>query len=139
GSQITDNSKSGLGYVSYNVVPPPYTRRFSPPIIDLSYTVLPEFAEPSVKSYGVTPIEVVTQTSSVKISTPVKENIGASPIEDWESDEEDKVESPPEKERKNVESIVNKVEVEIPKQHHKPARRPAKYAEMYRTQRPRGN
>nr|GFA72726.1 retrotransposon Orf1 [Tanacetum cinerariifolium] len=30
------------------------------------------------------------------------------------------------------------VEVEIPKQNDKPARRPVKYAEMYRTQRPRG-
>nr|GFA21566.1 hypothetical protein [Tanacetum cinerariifolium] len=80
--QITDNSKSGLGYVSYNVVPPPHTGRFLPPRIDLSHTGLPKFAEPSVKSYGVTPIEVVTQTCSVKISAPVKENIGAPLIED---------------------------------------------------------
>nr|GEV19805.1 hypothetical protein [Tanacetum cinerariifolium] len=47
-----------------------------------------EFAEPNVKSYGVTPIEVVTQTSSVKIYAPVKENIGAPLIEDWESNKE---------------------------------------------------
>nr|GEU98696.1 hypothetical protein [Tanacetum cinerariifolium] len=67
-----------------------------------------EFAELRVKNYGVTPIKVVTQTSSVKISAPVKENIGAPLIEDCKSDEEDKVESPPEKERKNVEPSVNK-------------------------------
>nr|GEX73354.1 hypothetical protein [Tanacetum cinerariifolium] len=79
------------------------------------------------------------QTSSVKISAPVKENTGAPLIKDWESDEEDVVESPPEKERKNVEPSVNKVEVEIPKQNDKPARRPVKYAEMYRKQKPRGN
>nr|GEU32667.1 hypothetical protein [Tanacetum cinerariifolium] len=30
GSQITNNSKSGLGYVSHNAIPPPHTRRFSP-------------------------------------------------------------------------------------------------------------
>nr|GFA46261.1 putative ribonuclease H-like domain-containing protein [Tanacetum cinerariifolium] len=137
GSQITDNSKSGLGYVSYNVVLLPHTERFTPRRIDLSHTGLPEFVEPSVKSYGVTPIEMVTQTSSVKISAPVKENFGAPLIEDWELDEADEVESPPEKERKNVESSVNKVEVEIPKQNDKPARRPVKYAEMYITQRPR--
>nr|GEU58771.1 ribonuclease H-like domain-containing protein [Tanacetum cinerariifolium] len=59
--------------------------------------------------------------------------------EDWESDEEDEVESPPEKERKTVKPSVDKVEVEIPKQNDKPTRRPVKYAEMYRTQRPRGN
>nr|GEX45488.1 ribonuclease H-like domain-containing protein [Tanacetum cinerariifolium] len=131
--------ESGLGYVSYNVVPPLHTERFSPLRIDLSYTRLPEFAEPSVKSYGVMPIEVVTHTSSVKISAPVKENFGAPLIEEWESDEEDEVKSPPKKERKNVEPSVNKVEVEIPKQNDKPTRRPVKYAEMYKTQRPRGN
>nr|GEU79699.1 ribonuclease H-like domain-containing protein [Tanacetum cinerariifolium] len=55
-----------------------------------------------------------------------------------ESDEEDEVESPLKKERKNVEPSVNKVEAEIPKQNDKPARRPFKYAEMYITKRPRG-
>nr|GEW42724.1 putative reverse transcriptase domain-containing protein [Tanacetum cinerariifolium] len=138
-SQITDNSKSGLGYVSYNAVPPPHTRRFLPLRIDLSHTSLPEFVEPSVKTYGVTLIEVVTQTSSVKISAPVKENIGVPIIEDCESNEEDEVKSPPGKERKNVEPSVNNLEVEIPKQNDKPTRRPVKYAEMYRTQRPKGN
>nr|GEV35746.1 ribonuclease H-like domain-containing protein [Tanacetum cinerariifolium] len=114
GSQVTDNSKKCLGYVSYSAIPPPHTRR-------------------------VKPIEVVTQKSSVKIYTPVKENNGAPLIDDWESDEEDEVESPPEKERKTVKPRMDKVEVEIPKQNEKPARRPVKYAEMYRTQRPRGN
>nr|GEZ29725.1 hypothetical protein [Tanacetum cinerariifolium] len=67
-----------------------------------------KFAEPSVKSYGVKPIEVVTQTSSVKISNLVKENNGAPLIKDWESDEDDEVESPPEIERKTVASSVDK-------------------------------
>nr|GEY80809.1 hypothetical protein [Tanacetum cinerariifolium] len=139
GSQITIKSKRGLGYVSYNAVPPLHTGRFSPPRINLSHTGLPEFVEPSVESYGIKPIQVVTQTSSVKISKPVKENNGAPIIEDWESEGEDKVESPPEIERKTVEPSVDKVEVDIPKQNDKPARRPVKYAEMYITQRPRGN
>nr|GEV53859.1 hypothetical protein [Tanacetum cinerariifolium] len=60
-------------------------------------------------------------------------------LEDWESDEEDEVESPPEKEKKTVKPSVDKVEVEIPKQTEKPTRRPLKYVEMYITQRPRGN
>nr|GFA37428.1 ribonuclease H-like domain-containing protein [Tanacetum cinerariifolium] len=130
GSQVTNNSNKGLGYVSYNVIPPPHTGRFSPPRIDLSHTSLPEFAKPSVRSYRVKPIEVVTHKSSVKIYAPVKENNGAPLIEDWESDEEDKVESPHEKERKTVEPSMDKVEVEIPKQNDKPAKRPVKYAEM---------
>nr|GEY14171.1 hypothetical protein [Tanacetum cinerariifolium] len=58
GSQISDKSKRGLGYVSYNVVPPPHTKRFSPLIIDWSYTGLPEFVELSVESYRVKPIKV---------------------------------------------------------------------------------
>nr|GEW51417.1 copia protein [Tanacetum cinerariifolium] len=85
GSQITNKSKRGLKYLSYNAVPPPYTRRFSPLRINLSHTSLPEFAEPNVKSYGGKPIEVVTQTSSVKIFKPVKENNDAPIIRDWES------------------------------------------------------
>nr|GEU54755.1 hypothetical protein [Tanacetum cinerariifolium] len=85
GSQVTDNSKKGLGYVSYNVVPPPHT-----------------------KSYGVKPIEAVTQKSSVKISAHVKENNGAPLIKDWKSDEEDEIESLLEKERKTVKSSVDK-------------------------------
>nr|GEY68874.1 hypothetical protein [Tanacetum cinerariifolium] len=85
------------------------------------------------------PIEVVTQNSSVKISAPIKENNGAPLIEDWESDEEDEVESPLEKEQKTVEPSVDKVEADTSKQNDKPARRLLKYAEMYRTQRPRGN
>nr|GFA65026.1 hypothetical protein [Tanacetum cinerariifolium] len=67
-----------------------------------------KFAEPSVESYGVKPIEV-------------------------ESEGEDEVESPPEIERKTVEPSMDKVEVDIPKQNDKTARRPVKYAEMYIT------
>nr|GEV25604.1 integrase, catalytic region, zinc finger, CCHC-type, peptidase aspartic, catalytic [Tanacetum cinerariifolium] len=139
GSQITDNSKKGLGYVSYNYVPPSLTRRFSPLRIDLSHTSLPKFVEPNIKNYGVKPVEVVTQKFSVKIYAPIRESNGAPLIEDWESKGEHKVESTPEIERKTVASSVDKVEVDIPKQNVKPARRPVKYAEMYRTQRPRGN
>nr|GEY93910.1 putative ribonuclease H-like domain-containing protein [Tanacetum cinerariifolium] len=114
GSQITDKSKRGFRYVSYNVVSPPQTGRFSPPRIDLSYTGLPEFTEPSVQSYEVKPIEVVTQTSNVKISEPIKEKNGAPIIEYWESKREDELESSPEIERKTVEPSVDKVEADIP-------------------------
>nr|GEW88433.1 hypothetical protein [Tanacetum cinerariifolium] len=139
GIRITDKSKRGLGYVSYNDIPPPHTGRFSPSKNDLSHTGLPEFTEPSVESYRVKPIEVVTQTSSVKISEHVKENNDAPLIKECESQGEDEVESPPKIERKTVKSSVDKVEVDIHKQNDKPARRPIKYAEMYTTQRPRGN
>nr|GEV09978.1 hypothetical protein [Tanacetum cinerariifolium] len=133
-SLITEKSKRALRYVSYNAVPPPHTGRFSPLRIYLSHTGLPEFVKPSVKSYRLKPIEVVIQTSSVKISKPVKENNNAPLIENWKSEGEDEVESPPEIERMTVEPSVDKVEVDIPKQNYKPNRRPVKYVEMYRTQ-----
>ncbi|GKC15460.1 putative ribonuclease H-like domain-containing protein [Tanacetum coccineum] len=40
GSQIPDKSRKGLGFVSYNVVPPPPTGLFSPLNLDLSYSGL---------------------------------------------------------------------------------------------------
>nr|GEW63814.1 ribonuclease H-like domain-containing protein [Tanacetum cinerariifolium] len=48
--QIVDNCKKGLGYKSYNAVPPPYTRNFMPPKLDSSFTGLDEFAKPEVKN-----------------------------------------------------------------------------------------
>nr|GEX42987.1 hypothetical protein [Tanacetum cinerariifolium] len=57
GSQITDKSKRGLGYVSYNVVPPPHTGRFLPLRIDLSHTGLPEFIEPVLKAMKLSPLK----------------------------------------------------------------------------------
>ncbi|GJU59767.1 hypothetical protein Tco_1237533 [Tanacetum coccineum] len=52
GNQIPDKSRKGLGFVSYNVVPPPPTRLFSPPKLDLSNSCLEEFQHPEFKGYG---------------------------------------------------------------------------------------
>ncbi|GJY96563.1 hypothetical protein Tco_0513473 [Tanacetum coccineum] len=52
GSQITDKSRKGVGFVSYNAVPPPHTRLFSPPNLDLSYSGLEEFQQPKFEGYG---------------------------------------------------------------------------------------
>nr|GEY89723.1 hypothetical protein [Tanacetum cinerariifolium] len=50
GSQITDNSKKGLGY---HVVPPPHLLIYNGPTkLDLSYSSLDEFKEPESKGYG---------------------------------------------------------------------------------------
>nr|GEV31187.1 ribonuclease H-like domain-containing protein [Tanacetum cinerariifolium] len=51
-SQIPDNSKKGVGFVSYNAVPPPPTRLFSPPKLDLSNSSLEEFQQPEFEDYG---------------------------------------------------------------------------------------
>ncbi|GJV26726.1 ribonuclease H-like domain-containing protein [Tanacetum coccineum] len=52
GSQITDKSRKGMGFVSYNIVPPPHTGLFSPPNLDLSYSGLEEFKRPEFEGYG---------------------------------------------------------------------------------------
>ncbi|GJX04302.1 hypothetical protein Tco_0190218 [Tanacetum coccineum] len=52
GSQIPDKSRKGVGFLSYNVVPPPLTRLFSPPNLDLSYSGLEEFQQPKFEGYG---------------------------------------------------------------------------------------
>ncbi|GJZ82770.1 ribonuclease H-like domain-containing protein [Tanacetum coccineum] len=49
GSQIPDKSRKGLGFISYNVVPPPLTGLFSPPNLYLSNSSLEEFQQPELK------------------------------------------------------------------------------------------
>nr|GEV13464.1 hypothetical protein [Tanacetum cinerariifolium] len=48
--QIMDNCKKGLGYESYNAVPPPYTGNFMPPKLELSFTGLDECVKPEVEN-----------------------------------------------------------------------------------------
>ncbi|GJX85988.1 hypothetical protein Tco_0336762, partial [Tanacetum coccineum] len=61
----------------------------------------------------------------------VRKNNDAPIIEDWVSDDEDEVESPVVVKKKTVIPTAAKIE--------KPVRKPVRYAEMYRSQRPRGN
>nr|GEZ09141.1 ribonuclease H-like domain-containing protein [Tanacetum cinerariifolium] len=78
--QIVDNYKKGLGYESYNAVPPPYIGNFMPPKPDLSYTGLDEFA---VK-------HVVENKSSKEETKAVRKNTDAPIIKEWVSDDEEK-------------------------------------------------
>ncbi|GJZ59963.1 hypothetical protein Tco_0615779 [Tanacetum coccineum] len=63
GSQIPDKSRKGLGFMSYNALPPPPTGLFSPPTIDLSNSGLKEFQQPEFEGVG------------LKISNSVSEDI----------------------------------------------------------------
>ncbi|GJY20144.1 ribonuclease H-like domain-containing protein [Tanacetum coccineum] len=65
-----------------------------------------------------------------------RENNDAPIIEDWVSDDEDDVEPIPKVEKKTVIPTATKKEFVKPE---KPVRRSVRYAEMYRSQRPRGN
>ncbi|GKA81800.1 hypothetical protein Tco_0788492 [Tanacetum coccineum] len=125
GSQIPDKSRKGLGFVSYNVVPPPPTGLFSPPNLDLSYSGLEEFQQPEFEGYGPKPSKSVSEDTS----NEVKESPDAPLVEELVSD--DKLE------KKTIFPTVAKIEFVRPKQQEKPVRKPVKYAEMYRSQSPR--
>ncbi|GJW93803.1 hypothetical protein Tco_0173475 [Tanacetum coccineum] len=124
GSQLVDNNKKGLGY---NVVPPPLTGLFAPPIIDLSHSGIEKFKEPEFVSYGVKVDKSVCEKSSKEI----KKTPDAPIIEEWVSDDEEQDESPVVIKKKTVFPTAAKIEVVKPKQQEKPVRKPVKYAEMY--------
>ncbi|GJV42938.1 ribonuclease H-like domain-containing protein [Tanacetum coccineum] len=132
GSQLVDNNKKGLGY---NVVPPPPTGLFAPPIIDLSHSGIEKFKEPEFEGYGVKVDKCVSETSPKEI----KKTPDAPIIKDWVSDDEEQDESKPKSEKKTVIPTVKKKEFVKAKQDDKTVRNTVKYAEMYRSQKPRGN
>ncbi|GKB69976.1 ribonuclease H-like domain-containing protein [Tanacetum coccineum] len=120
GSQIPDKSRKGVGFVSYNVVPPPPTGLFSPPNLDLSYSGLEEFQQPEFEGYGPKPSKSVSED----ISNEVRESPDSPLIEELVSD--DKLE------KKTVFTTVAKIEFVRPKQQEKLVRKPVKYVEMYK-------
>ncbi|GJY59714.1 hypothetical protein Tco_0459606, partial [Tanacetum coccineum] len=126
-SQITDKSRKGVEFVSYNAVPPPHTGLFSPPNLYLSYSFLEEFQQPEFEGYG----PKTSKSVSEDISDEVRESHDVSLVEELVSD--DKLE------KKTIFSTVAKIEFVRPKQQEKPVRKLVKYAEMYRSQSPRGN
>nr|GEX08017.1 putative ribonuclease H-like domain-containing protein [Tanacetum cinerariifolium] len=79
GSQITDNSKTGLGFTSYNAVAPPSTGLFSPPSINLSNSGLEEFQHLEVNGYGPKDSKRVCADTS----NDIKKAHDAPIIKDW--------------------------------------------------------
>ncbi|GJT68775.1 putative ribonuclease H-like domain-containing protein [Tanacetum coccineum] len=63
-SQIPDKSRKCLGFVIYNAIPPPPTRLFSPPNLDLSNSGLEEFQQPEFEGYGPKTSKSVSEDSS---------------------------------------------------------------------------
>nr|GEY14260.1 hypothetical protein [Tanacetum cinerariifolium] len=105
--QIVDKCKTGL---RYNVVPPPYARKFMPPKLDLSgleeFVNKPTISEPTVK-------KPIVETSKAKASANkpkvIRKNFGSSLIEDWISDSEDETESKSKIERETVKPSFTKI------------------------------
>ncbi|GJY53005.1 ribonuclease H-like domain-containing protein [Tanacetum coccineum] len=109
GSQITDNSKKGLGY---SAVPPPHPLIYNRPNkLDLSYLGLEDFQQPEFEVYGLRANKSVCENSS----NETKKNFDAPLIEEWVSDNEDEVESPVMEEKKTVVPTIPKVDVVRPK------------------------
>ncbi|GKA71377.1 ribonuclease H-like domain-containing protein [Tanacetum coccineum] len=127
GSQITDKSKKGFGY---SAVPPLHPLIYNRPNkLDLSLiSGLDEFTEPEFKGYSPSVSEVERKK--------VRKNDGATIIEDWVSDDEEQDEPKPKSEKKTVIPTAANIESAKIK---KPVKKLVRYAEMYRSQSPRGN
>nr|GEY07373.1 hypothetical protein [Tanacetum cinerariifolium] len=82
--KIVDKCKKGLGYENYNAVPPPYTGNFMPLKPDLSFTGLDKFSNKRVD-------ENVKAKSSKEESKAVRKNNDAPIIEEWVSNDEEKM------------------------------------------------
>ncbi|GJU29459.1 putative ribonuclease H-like domain-containing protein [Tanacetum coccineum] len=88
GSQITDNSRKGVGFVSYNVVLPPPTGLFSPPKFDLSNSGLEEFQQPEFEGYE----PKLSKSVSEDTSNELRESLDTPLVEELVSN--DKSQSP---------------------------------------------
>ncbi|GJS19857.1 ribonuclease H-like domain-containing protein [Tanacetum coccineum] len=88
-----------------------------------------------VEGYGPNTSKSVSEVKPKK----VRKNDGAPITEDWVSDDEEQDESKPKSEKKSVIPTAAKKEFAKPKNHEKPVKKQVRYAEMYRSQSPRGN
>ncbi|GJY27955.1 hypothetical protein Tco_0403722 [Tanacetum coccineum] len=137
-SQITDKSKKGLGY---SVVPPPHPLIYNrPKKLDLSYSGLDEFKEPEFKGYGSEDSKKESNVVCDKKSDDSKENSDNSLVKEQVSkDTSSFVESSLNVDKETIFPVDKKVESVKPKNHEKPVKKSVRYAEMYRSQTPRGN
>ncbi|GJY30957.1 hypothetical protein Tco_0414452, partial [Tanacetum coccineum] len=127
GSQIPDKSRKGVGFVSYNAVPPPPTWLFAPPTFDLSKSGLEEFQQPEFEGYG----PKTSKSVSEDIFNEIMKSPDAPLVEELVSDDKLK--------KKTIFLTSSKIEFVRPQQQEKSVRKPVKYAEMSRSQNPRGN
>ncbi|GJW94178.1 hypothetical protein Tco_0173850 [Tanacetum coccineum] len=134
-SQITNKSKKGLGY---NAVPPPHPLIYNRPNkLDLSYSGLDEFKEPEFKGYGPENSEQESNIVCDKKSDDSKKNSLVK--EQVSKDTSSFVESSLNVDKETVFPVDKKVEFVKPKNHEKPVKKLVRYAEIYRSQTPRGN
>ncbi|GJR35361.1 hypothetical protein Tco_1211045 [Tanacetum coccineum] len=135
GSQITDKSKKEpefKGYAPENYMKESNIVKESDNSKENSDKSLVKELESQVKSSFVKGCKCHTSKKvSEEEPKKVRENNDAPIIEDWVSDDEEQDESITRPEKKTVTPTAAKIE--------KPVRKSVRYAEMYRSQRPRGN
>ncbi|GJX33367.1 ribonuclease H-like domain-containing protein [Tanacetum coccineum] len=102
-------------------------RLFSPPTIDLSNSGLEEFQQPEFEGYG----PKISKSVNEDISNEVMKSLDAPLVEELVSNVK--------LEKKTVFPTVAKINFVKPQQQEKPVRKPVKYAEMYKSQTPKGN
>ncbi|GKD64156.1 ribonuclease H-like domain-containing protein [Tanacetum coccineum] len=138
GSQITDKSKKGMGYIA---VPPPHPLIYNrPKKLDLSYSGLNEFKEPEFKTYGSKVSEQESNVVCDKKPDDSKENSDDFLIKEQVSkDTSSFVDSSLNVDKETVFPIDKMVEFVKLKNHENPVKKSVRYAEMYRSQTPRGN
>nr|GEW37841.1 hypothetical protein [Tanacetum cinerariifolium] len=136
--QMVDNCKKGLGYESYNAVPPPYTGSFMPPKPDLSYTVPPPYTgsfmppKPDLSYTGLYEfvnkhvVENYEAKSSKKKPKVVRKNNDAPVIEEWVLDNKEEEMTQPKILKKTVKPSILNIEFVKPRQQEKTARKTVK-------------
>ncbi|GJY31857.1 ribonuclease H-like domain-containing protein, partial [Tanacetum coccineum] len=77
GSQISDNSRKGVRFVSYNDVPPPLIGLFAPPTIDLSNSGLEEFQQPEFEGYRPKASKSVCKDTSNEVKKTLDAPLGS--------------------------------------------------------------
>ncbi|GKA25462.1 putative ribonuclease H-like domain-containing protein [Tanacetum coccineum] len=137
-SQITNKSKKDLGY---SVVPPPHPLIYNrTKKLDLSYSGLDEFKGPEFKGYGSEDRKKESNVVCDKKLDDSKENSNNSLVKEQVSkDTSSFVESSLNVDKETVFPVDKKIESVKPKNNEKPVKKSVRYAEMYRSQTPRGN
>ncbi|GKA65754.1 putative ribonuclease H-like domain-containing protein [Tanacetum coccineum] len=111
-SQISDNNIKGVGFVSYNAVPPPLTGLFAPPTIDLSNSSLEEFQQLEFEGYGPKASKSVCKDTSNEVKKTADAPLGKKLV----SEKEKETNFP--------------TKIESVKQQKNPARKPVKLTEI---------
>nr|GEY73315.1 ribonuclease H-like domain-containing protein [Tanacetum cinerariifolium] len=147
-NKVNDKFKKSKGYYA---VLPPYKRNYMPLRAKLSYVGLDDSVFKIVVSETATSVnEIETSTSKISKETLEKPKTiwpSAPIIEEWESDSKDENVVEKTEVKKTVKPKLETIKfvnarnttVENESKVEKPVKKPVKYAEMYNSQKPRGN